>query len=98
MHTTILSAKLHKLTHSNYLQVAKKIGHTTEYKVITNNRIVTATQEYQHNMLIKMANVMYYRCWNGAAEVYITSPIIGTLKLIIDIDGNNNVTINTGTK
>lgn len=86
MQAHIIDAQLHKLNHSNYLTVIKKVGCAIEHKIITNNRIVGSVDEYQHNMLIKMANVQQYLSRNGSGEVFITSPIIGTLKLVISFN------------
>lgn len=67
MQAQIKSAKLQKLKHSNYLEVIKKIGGAEESTIVTNNRIVTCVDEYQHNMLIKMCKVQAYLNRNGAA-------------------------------
>jgi hypothetical protein len=46
------------------MKVVKKVGNSIEEKIITNNRIVVEVDEYQHNMLLKMAHCLKY-CVNG---------------------------------
>lgn len=61
LQATIMEAALHQMKFSNYLTVAKKIGFEVEKKIVTNNRILTAFDEYQHNMLIKMTQLVKYQ-------------------------------------
>lgn len=63
------------------------MGHSLEHKIVTNNRIVTQVEEYQHNMLIKMGKLVWYgigRVGNiNGVELWVSSPVVGTLRFVV---------------
>ena len=38
----------------------KRVGYYVEGKIVTNNRVVVGVEEYQHNLMVKMADVVSY--------------------------------------
>lgn len=83
MRCNIVNAKLYKNVFSNYLVFSKVVGSRVEHKVIGNCTFVVAADVFQHNMLLKMSEVKYMAVVGGKAEFYLTSPIIGTIKLAL---------------
>lgn len=62
-------------------------------KIYTNGRFFTEVNIYAHNMLIRMSEVIAVMNVNNQIVVYLTSPIIGTLPLLLDSSKNGGLNV-----
>ena len=61
-YTEIMSCQLHFSQFHNLLVVEKRTGLARESLLLTSNQVVVHKEEYQHNILLKMAEVARVVC------------------------------------
>lgn len=84
LHSRITKGEYIDTGFTKYFKFNKQIGGVKQGKIYTNARFFTQINTYAHNMLIRMAELIAVTNINNQITIYLTSPIIGTLPILLD--------------